>query len=301
MKSLSSAAVYSSNPEIRVSSPRGRSASPVIGHRRREYSPHHLSNPSPPMMAMNLVKTSSSSSSSSSSSAAAAAVGSSSPSSSSPPSSFSPALNNNNNSSSIHSISHPSPLPSPVPRSTPPSSSSPSAYDNNNSSNTNNNNNSSSGLTSSSSSSSAPTSRSLTSSSAPPSKPKPSPITLGVPPLGAGPGGGSSPLTPISSGGVPIISPSAKHPMTAFHGLPTPLFLPSPMVPVHFWSSLSPVTTLSPRLNSSASAFQFPSFFNGPLAYSPLVGTFSASSSSGVENLGTPGLVSTPTRTIPVL
>ena len=101
LKSLS--AGYSSNPEIRVSSPRGRSASPVIGHRRqREYSPLRLRHPSPPMMAMNLVKTPTSSSSSSSSSF----------------------LPTSNNPLSIHSLSRPSPLPSPVPRSSPPSSSS---------------------------------------------------------------------------------------------------------------------------------------------------------------------------------
>ncbi|CAG5117344.1 unnamed protein product, partial [Candidula unifasciata] len=132
--------------------------------------------------------------------------------------------------------------------------------------------------------SSATTSTTSVSSST--NKPKPSPITLGVPPLSCGPLG-STPLTPASSH-MPIISPSAKHPVSAFHGISTPLFLASPMHPVHFWSSLSPVTTLSPRLNSSSSAFQFPGFFSGPLTISPL-------------NLGTPGLVSTPTRTISVL
>ncbi|XP_059153414.1 ETS domain-containing protein Elk-3-like isoform X2 [Physella acuta] len=227
--SHSSHNIYS-NPEIRVCSPRGRSASPVISHGRREYSPLR-NNPSPPMTAMNLSKTTASSSTTLT-----------------PPS------------SSSCSTRSPSPTPSPY-------------------------------ITSSHLSTSSPRPVITSSSSC---KPKPSPISLGVPSLG------SSPLTPVSTQ-MPIISPSAKHPMSAFHGLPTPLFLSSPMHPVHFWTSLSPVTTLSPRLSSSGSAFQFPGFFNGPLAFSPLVGSFTASSSSGVDNLGTPGLVSTPTRTIPVL
>ncbi|CAL1541434.1 unnamed protein product [Lymnaea stagnalis] len=227
-----------SNPEIRVCSPRGRSASPVISHGRRDYSPHR-NNPSPPMTAMNLVKTSSSSSLT-------------------PPSS--------NTSSSRSPSSSPMPL----------------TY--------------SSSHLAGSSSRPAITASSMVSA---PSKPKPSPISLGIPSLGSGQIG-SAPLTPVSTQ-MSILSPTAKHPMSAFHGIPTPLFLSSPMHPVHFWTSLSPVTTLSPRLNSSGSAFQFPSFFNGPLAFSPLVGSFTASSSSGVDNLGTPGLVSTPTRTIPVL
>ncbi|KAH9510137.1 hypothetical protein Btru_043542 [Bulinus truncatus] len=231
----------SSKPEIRVCSPRGRSASPVISHGRRDFSPHR-SNPSPPMTAMNLVKTSTSSSSSMT-----------------PPSST---IATSSRSSS--------PLP-PLPL-----------------------NYSSNHL-----STSSPTRPSISaSSSTAPSKPKPSPISLGVPSLGSGPLA-NSPLTPVSTQ-MSILSPTAKHPISAYHALPTPLFLSSPMHPVHFWTSLSPVTTLSPRMNSSGSAFQFPGFFNG-LTFSPLVGSFTASTTSGVDNLGTPGLVSTPTRTIPVL
>ncbi|RUS88646.1 hypothetical protein EGW08_003605 [Elysia chlorotica] len=123
------------------------------------------------------------------------------------------------------------------------------------------------------------TSSATSTSSSSKQKPIPSPITLG-----------QQHPTPLSA---------------AFHGLHTPLFLPSPMHPVHFWSSLSPVATHSPRLGSGT-AFQFPAFLNGPLAFSPLLGSFSASgvassTAASLENLGTPGLVSTPTRTIPVL
>ncbi|CAG5123424.1 unnamed protein product [Candidula unifasciata] len=247
--SLAHSSLYSNfNPEIRVSTPRGRSASPVISHRRRDYSPQRI-NPSPPMTAMNLVKIPSSTPSSLPT-----------PSSSASPARRSPSL---------------SPLP-------------PTYCSRNHNASTATSLSSSSRLTPSTSSVAAAC-----------NKPKPSPISLGVPSLATG-SLTASPLTPVTSH-MSIISPSGKHPMSAFHGIPTPLFLPSPMHPVHFWSSLSPVTTLSPRLNSSGSAFQFPGFFNGPLAFSPLVGTFAAASSSGVDNLGTPGLVSTPTRTIPVL
>lgn len=234
------------NPEIRVCTPRGNSASPVIDQVKREYSPHR-SNVSPQLTAMNLIK-----------------VTSTTP-----------------------------PLPLPQNPATSPSALQSSTSLSFQSAGINRNT-----ITSISPSfSSAATSTMSAASST--NKPKPSPITLGVPPLSSGPIG-SSPLTPATSH-MPIISPSAKHPMSAFHGISTPLFLASPMHPVHFWSSLSPVTTLSPHLNSSSSAFQFPGFFNGPLTLSPLVGTIPTSSTSSMENLGTPGLVSTPTRTIPVL
>ena len=105
----------------------------------------------------------------------------------------------------------------------------------------------------------------------------------------------------------PIPSPTAKHPMHPMSSLAgslhTPLFLSSPMLGgprtpnpmLHFWSSLSPAVTLSPRLGSAtgASAFQFPSYPG--LAYSPVVATFP-------HPLDTPGLVPSPTsRSIPVL
>ncbi|XP_013075300.2 uncharacterized protein LOC106061659 isoform X1 [Biomphalaria glabrata] len=233
-------AMYSSGskPEIRVCSPRGRSASPIISHGRRDFSPHR-SNPSPPMTPMNLVKTTPSSSS---------------------------------------SMTPPSTMIATSSRSSSPLSLVPLNYSSNH-------------LTTSS-----PTRASSTA----PTKPKPSPISLGVPPsLSSGPLT-NSPLTPASTQ-MSILSPTAKHPMSAYHAIPTPLFLSSPMHPVHFWTSLSPVTTLSPRMNSSGSAFQFPGFLSGGLTFSPLMGSFTASSTSGVDNLGTPGLVSTPTRTIPVL
>ncbi|XP_025106769.1 LOW QUALITY PROTEIN: ETS domain-containing protein Elk-3-like [Pomacea canaliculata] len=160
-------------------------------------------------------------------------------------------------------------------------------------------------------------------------KPKPSPIILAptavspVPPPAHPQLPQLPPASALSAGTavtmathVPIPSPTAKHPLHPLSslsslpgGLQTPLFMHSPMMGgpggpgtpgplLHFWSSLSPVTTLSPRLHGSSSggsAFQFPSY--APLAYSPVVATFHT-----LENLGTPGLVPSPTsRTIPVL
>lgn len=161
------------------------------------------------------------------------------------------------------------------------------------------------------------TASTLTSSS----KPKPSPIVLSPTPPPAHP---QLPQLPPSSAlsantsvtlasHMPIPSPTAKHPLHPFSslaslagGLQTPLFMSSPMFGgprtpgplLHFWSSLSPVTTLSPRLHSSAggTAFQFPNF--GALAYSPVMATFPHT----LDSLGTPGIVPSPTsRTIPVL
>jgi hypothetical protein len=86
--------------------------------------------------------------------------------------------------------------------------------------------------------------------------------------------------------------------------LQTPLFLSSPMLGgprtpnpmLHFWSSLSPAVTLSPRFDSAtrANAFQFPSY-PALATFSPVVATFP-------HPLDTPGLVPSPTsRSIPVL
>ncbi|KAL4226235.1 erythroblast transformation specific domain [Mactra antiquata] len=84
------------------------------------------------------------------------------------------------------------------------------------------------------------------------SKPKPNPLMLNVNP--------SVQTTITSATSVPLPSPKRLQP--PFSTLSTPFVLASPMVgapgtPLTFWSSLSPIATLSPRPNAS-SAFQFP-------------------------------------------
>ncbi|XP_076110445.1 uncharacterized protein LOC143079131 isoform X1 [Mytilus galloprovincialis] len=78
----------------------------------------------------------------------------------------------------------------------------------------------------------------------------------------------------------------------------SPLVQPSPMIGprtpfLHFWSSLSPITTMSPRV-CSASAFQFPTFPVTTMTLSPMA---APSNFSNVESLATPALTS-PTRTM---
>lgn len=136
--------------------------------------------------------------------------------------------------------------------------------------------------------------RSLSSTSS--SKPKPNPLSLNVTP---------TVTTTLSiATPVPIISPK---PISAAHlqALNTPAFMfASPMIgprtplPLHFWSSLSPITTMSPRLNggTSATAFQFPTFVGSQAAVSQM----SLPNFSAIESLNSP-VVSSPTRTIPVL
>lgn len=127
------------------------------------------------------------------------------------------------------------------------------------------------------------------------SKPKPNPLSLNVTP---------AVQTTISvASPVPILSP--KLISAQFPTLNTPAFMfASPMIgprtplPLHFWSSLSPITTMSPRLTGGASstAFQFPNFVGGQAA----VAQMSLPNFSAIESLNSP-VVSSPTRTIPVL
>ncbi|XP_064632020.1 ETS domain-containing protein Elk-3-like [Lineus longissimus] len=97
------------------------------------------------------------------------------------------------------------------------------------------------------------------------SRPKPNPLNLSV---------SSSIPHPAMHGYVP--SPLMKVPFTT---VGTPIIIPSPgisgqrtpMVPLHFWSSLSPITTLSPNPRFSASThFQFPTYVQGHVALSPM-------------------------------
>ena len=101
-----------------------------------------------------------------------------------------------------------------------------------------------------------------------------------------------SPLPSLST----LAVPSPK--VSISTGLSTPLVLASPVIGprtpfLHFWSSLSPITTMSPRLGGSASAFQFPTFATNHMTLSPMTASF-----SNVESLATPALTS-PTRSIP--
>ncbi|XP_036368842.1 ETS domain-containing protein Elk-3-like isoform X2 [Octopus sinensis] len=124
-----------------------------------------------------------------------------------------------------------------------------------------------------------------------PARPKPIPLNLHVD------APSSSALSPGTS--LPIPSPTLKV-SSSYSNIHTPIFLASPLLShrtpfLHFWSSLSPLTTLSPRYNS-ASAFQFPSYA-GP--HMPL--TVGLTSYNNMDGLSSPVLVSSPTRTIPVL
>ena len=138
----------------------------------------------------------------------------------------------------------------------------------------------------------SPRSPSSTSSS----KPKPNPLTLNVTPVVTTTLSVASPM--------PVMSPKLLP--TQFPTLNTPaLFFASPMIgprtplpPVHFWSSLSPITTMSPRLTAgtSGTAFQFPAFVGSQQAVTQM----SLPNFSAIESLNSP-VVSSPTRTIPVL
>ena len=90
----------------------------------------------------------------------------------------------------------------------------------------------------------------------------------------------------LKSGGLatPCLPTMTPNTITGFNSLPTPMMLTSPLplggaqrtpiMPLHFWSSLSPVATLSPRpghTGSAPSTFQFPSYMNGHLPFSPVV------------------------------
>ena len=130
------------------------------------------------------------------------------------------------------------------------------------------------------------------------SKPKPNPLSLNVTPIVT--------TTLSVASPVPIVSPKLLS-TAQFPTLNTPaLFFASPMIgprtplpPVHFWSSLSPITTMSPRLTggTSGTAFQFPAFSFGS---QQAVSQMSLPNFSAIESLNSP-VVSSPTRTIPVL
>lgn len=70
----------------------------------------------------------------------------------------------------------------------------------------------------------------------------------------------------------------------------------TPMAPLHFWSSLSPLANNSPRPGSATSSlFQFPAFLSGHMALSPLT----IPAISIFDNLQTPANVKTPSKIVP--
>ncbi|KAL5014490.1 hypothetical protein ScPMuIL_008760 [Solemya velum] len=128
-----------------------------------------------------------------------------------------------------------------------------------------------------------------------PSKPKPNPLILTVPESTAIHSMAENPAV------------TAAKTITTFSAMPTPIVVASPaIVPMgmrspllHFWSSLSPLATISPRFSTASStAFPFSSCFGSHMTLSPMV---LPPSISTVDNLSTPALVTSPTRTIPVL
>ena len=133
---------------------------------------------------------------------------------------------------------------------------------------------------------------------------KPGPLTLNsamFPPLGS-----PSVFTPLNTASLPS-SATLQSAINALQAtqfyLPSPLAQRTPIMPMsglHFWSSYSPVGTLSPHpmgtpgLSNTATHFQFPSF--GP-AMSPIV---TMSNFSAFDNLQTPNLATpSPFRVTP--
>lgn len=98
------------------------------------------------------------------------------------------------------------------------------------------------------------------------------------------------------------LHPSSAHSFSGSLSTPT-IFLASPhgpqktpMAPLHFWSSLSPLANNSPRPGSATSSlFQFPAFLSGHMALSPLtIPTINI-----FDNLQTPANVKTPSKIVP--
>lgn len=116
------------------------------------------------------------------------------------------------------------------------------------------------------------------------SKQKPGPLLLPKPLV-------QTTITPPSPGHVP-----SPHLPPHFTSMPS-FMLASPMIrtplaPLHFWSSLSPITTMSPRLAPSSSAFQFP--------VTPQL-TCTLPNFNAIEGLTVSPSVSSPTPKIPVV
>ncbi|XP_038067831.1 ETS domain-containing protein Elk-3-like isoform X2 [Patiria miniata] len=106
----------------------------------------------------------------------------------------------------------------------------------------------------------------------------------------------TSPSFLTTSNGLTV--PCYAGPHTPLPGTPimvaSPMFGQSgtPLVPLHFWSTLSPLA-LSPSMNSQMNTFQFPAIING------LTGT--PVSVSGMMPIHTPTVVFSPTTTKPIV
>ena len=165
------------------------------------------------------------------------------------------------------------------------------------------------------------------SQTSPSGRPKPYPLSLGGPLLGGASLLGASPSLLGVSPSLLGVSPSlfgslASAGLAGIAGtghavslssISTPLMLSpvgpqrTPLVPLHFWSSLSPVACLSPRppnalptvaaVAAAHSHFPFPSFLAGHVAMSPVT---LAASFSAYDNLQSPVFVNSPTNTVPV-
>ena len=107
----------------------------------------------------------------------------------------------------------------------------------------------------------------------------------------------------------PLPSPAQLKSNLALPGMTfnsTPILLTSPMqlgaqntpiMPLHFWSSLSPLATLSPRLSATTGTqFQFPSFPHYTLSPVPVTHPMFTS----FENLQSPSVISSPGKGIQV-
>ena len=135
------------------------------------------------------------------------------------------------------------------------------------------------------------------------SRSKPYPLSLETSTLASYPI--ASPSVFFKSGGLSAI-PGTNHPIS-LSSITTPMMLSplpvggtqrTPIVPLHFWSSLSPVAGLSPQVSGATTHFQFPSYFsNHHVGLSPVV---TLPPFSTYENLQSPVFVSSPTKTVPV-
>ena len=150
------------------------------------------------------------------------------------------------------------------------------------------------------------------------SRPKPFPLSLEAMPISPLPIPSPTVNQPLKSAGfanMPTLPTAGPGHATQLGSLNTPIFLTSPMpglggaqrtpiMPIHFWSSLSPLASLSPHVsqgsaaqgagggNGGATHFQFPSpFLNGHMAaFSPSVSQLSTFSS--FDNLQSPVFMS---------
>ncbi|KAI0233749.1 ETS domain-containing protein Elk-3 [Lamellibrachia satsuma] len=136
------------------------------------------------------------------------------------------------------------------------------------------------------------------------SRPKPFPLSLETSTLASFPIASPSVFHNFKSASLSAI-PGTNHPIS-LSSITTPMMLSplpmggnqrTPIAPIHFWSSLSPVAGLSPQVSGATTHFQFPSYFGNHVGLSPVV---TLPPFSTYENLQSPVFVSSPTKTVPV-